>query len=114
MPRAYTPADAKIASTLRSLRAQKGMSQQALGKKIGMSLQQIQKYESGVNRVSAGTLVEIAAALGTPILSFFEPVELELDSNETHAFTVMAKLYHSLTPERKRLARDFMRTMIEG
>lgn len=49
-----------------------GLSQQALADKIGVSFQQVQKYEKGSNRISAGKLEHIAAALDVPIEFFFK------------------------------------------
>jgi transcriptional regulator with XRE-family HTH domain len=52
-----------------------GLSQQELGEKVGVSFQQMQKYEKGVNRVSAGRLSDLAAALGVPITTFYDTPE---------------------------------------
>lgn len=51
------------------------MTQQQLGKAVGIKFQQIQKYETGMNRVSASRLYEIANALDVPVSFFFESVE---------------------------------------
>jgi transcriptional regulator with XRE-family HTH domain len=48
------------------------MSQTQLGNRLGVSFQQVQKYEIGGNRIPMGRLVKIAAALGTPISALFE------------------------------------------
>lgn len=48
------------------------MTQQQLGEKVGIKFQQIQKYETGMNRISASRLWDIAAALDVPISFFFE------------------------------------------
>lgn len=47
------------------------MSQDELGRKLGVSFQQVQKYEKGVNRIGAGRLEEIARALDVPVSFFF-------------------------------------------
>ena len=57
------------------------MSQTELADRVGLTFQQIQKYESGANRVGAGRLMEIAAALKAPIRAFFEGVELKDATN---------------------------------
>jgi transcriptional regulator with XRE-family HTH domain len=49
-----------------------GMSQQKLGEHLGITFQQIQKYEKGTNRVSASRLLEAARVLGVPAAYFFE------------------------------------------
>lgn len=51
------------------------MTQQQLGKAVGIKFQQIQKYETGMNRVSASRLYEISNALDVPVSFFFEAVE---------------------------------------
>ena len=48
------------------------MSQQKLGRSIGLTFQQIQKYEKGINQISAGRLFEIARVLGVPISFFYD------------------------------------------
>jgi transcriptional regulator with XRE-family HTH domain len=64
--------DVHVGNRVRSLRLQNKMSQQALAKAIGLSFQQVQKYENGGNRISVSTLCAIAAALSTPVQWFFE------------------------------------------
>jgi transcriptional regulator with XRE-family HTH domain len=54
-----------------------GMTQQQLGDAVGIKFQQIQKYETGMNRVSASRLWDIARALDVPISFFFEGLEGE-------------------------------------
>jgi transcriptional regulator with XRE-family HTH domain len=49
-----------------------GMTQQQLAEKVGIKFQQIQKYETGMNRVSASRLWDIADAMGVPVSFFFE------------------------------------------
>lgn len=57
--------DAQIGGRLRAMRIDRKMSQQELGEALGVSFQQIQKYEKGVNRVSAARLNQIAQVLKT-------------------------------------------------
>ena len=52
-----------------------GMSQERLGDLLGLTFQQVQKYEKGVNRIGAGRLFEMARILGVPIDFFYEGVE---------------------------------------
>ena len=51
-----------------------GMSQERLGELLGLTFQQVQKYEKGVNRIGAGRLFEISRILGVPIQYFYESV----------------------------------------
>ena len=52
-----------------------GMSQERLGEMLGLTFQQVQKYEKGVNRIGAGRLFEVAEILGVPISFFYEEVD---------------------------------------
>ena len=70
--RSVTPVDAYLGARMRHRRSELGLSQTALGEKLGVTFQQIQKYESGVNRVSAARLFEICEALDVPLASMFE------------------------------------------
>ncbi len=58
------PVDHHVGTVIRRRRMQLGLSQEALADKLGLSFQQVQKYEKGVNRVSASRLVQIARILG--------------------------------------------------
>jgi len=71
-PRATTAVDTYIGARIRDQRSAAGLSQAALGDKVGVSFQQIQKYESGVNRVTAARLFEICEALDVSLASMFE------------------------------------------
>jgi transcriptional regulator with XRE-family HTH domain len=72
MPKRQTNIDAHVAERIRVARIAVGMSQEVLGGKLGVSFQQVQKYERGTNRVSAGRLYQIAQILNLPITHFFE------------------------------------------
>lgn len=65
--------DAHVGVQIRFYRIKKSWSQEELAKKVGVTYQQIQKYERGSNRVSASMLYELAAALGVSISEFFPP-----------------------------------------
>ncbi|MDZ4313039.1 MAG: helix-turn-helix transcriptional regulator [Cypionkella sp.] len=66
------PVDAHVGKRIRHRRWMIGMTQQQLADKVGIKFQQIQKYETGMNRVSASRLWDIADALGVTIAFFFE------------------------------------------
>jgi transcriptional regulator with XRE-family HTH domain len=66
------PLDAVVGARIRLFRNHRGMSQTALGEKIGVSCQQVQKYERGTNRVGASRLAQIASVLDVPISDLFE------------------------------------------
>jgi transcriptional regulator with XRE-family HTH domain len=61
----------EIGRKIRTLRLERGLSQSRLAGGIGLSFQQLQKYESGANRVSAGRLQKIADLLGVPVTVFY-------------------------------------------
>lgn len=66
------PIDVHVGSRVRLRRTMIGMSQEKLGDALGITFQQIQKYEKGANRVGASRLQEISRVLNTPISFFFE------------------------------------------
>ncbi len=72
-PKQTTAIDHGVGSRIAFLRAANGLSQSALASALGVSFQQVQKYETGKNRVGAGRLQAIAERLGVPVSSFFEP-----------------------------------------
>ena len=65
-------ADVRIGDRMRARRMMLGMSQTELGAALDVTFQQIQKYERGINRVSASTMERLAATLGVPITYFFD------------------------------------------
>jgi transcriptional regulator with XRE-family HTH domain len=73
-PRSPNWIDQHLADQIRSRRRAKEMSQDHLGQQLGVSFQQIQKYEKGANRISAARLYEICQVLGVPIASMFEDI----------------------------------------
>ncbi|MCA0016647.1 helix-turn-helix domain-containing protein, partial [Mesorhizobium sp. B264B1A] len=66
------PIDIHVGSRIRLRRNMLGMSQEKLGENLGITFQQIQKYEKGTNRVGASRLQAIASILGVPVAFFFE------------------------------------------
>jgi transcriptional regulator with XRE-family HTH domain len=68
------PEDVAIAHRLRVLRLERGLSQSEVARHAGVSFQQFQKYENGSNRVSAGRLQRIAAALDVSVVWFYGSV----------------------------------------
>lgn len=69
------PVDVHVGKRVRHRRWLVGMTQQQLAEKVGIKFQQIQKYETGANRVSASRLWDIADALDVPVAFFFEGIE---------------------------------------
>jgi transcriptional regulator with XRE-family HTH domain len=74
MPRRKSePLDAMVGAKVRVFRLNRGISQTALAEQLGVSFQQVQKYEKGANRIGANRLSQIAAALEISIADLFEP-----------------------------------------
>lgn len=73
--------DAEIGRRIRARRIECGMSQTALAKKLGISFQQVQKYEQGTNRVSAGRLQRVCDALQVPVTFFYDSLPAAPDSS---------------------------------
>lgn len=69
------PVDIHVGQRLRHRRWLSGMTQQQLASAVGIKFQQIQKYESGANRISASRLWDLSNALGVPVSYFFEGLD---------------------------------------
>ena len=67
--------DRHVGARLRMRRTILGMNQTQLGKAVGITFQQVQKYENGANRISASKLYQFASVLGVPVSFFFEDAE---------------------------------------
>jgi transcriptional regulator with XRE-family HTH domain len=67
-----SPIDVQVGNRVRLRRMLIGMSQEKLGEMLGLTFQQVQKYEKGANRIGAGRLFEISNILGMQIQDFFE------------------------------------------
>ncbi len=69
------PVDVHVGKRIRHRRWMVGMTQQQLAEKVGIKFQQIQKYETGMNRVSASRLWDISETLEVPVSFFFDGIE---------------------------------------
>ncbi len=127
------PIDLHVGQRLRQRRCLLGLTQQRLAGAVGIKFQQIQKYESGANRVSASRLWALAQALDTPVSYFFENLpETETDeevslSDEnalTHETAVLepqilsnketidlVRAYYHLSEEPRRRLLDLAKTL---
>ena len=92
--------DEHVGRSIRAYRKLKGYSQQQLAEKVGVKFQQLQKYETGLNRVSASRLWMIADALGIAPSAFFP------DDNDDHVFTEDND-DHVFTEDEARLIQQF-------
>lgn len=109
--KAPNPIDRHVGSRVRMRRMMISMSQEKLGERLGITFQQVQKYEKGTNRIGASRLQQIATILGVPVSFFFEGAPGgEVDAsgfadsgNPSYVSDFMA------TPEGLSLAKAFMK-----
>ncbi|CAM5772241.1 transcriptional regulator [Labrys miyagiensis] len=83
--KAPNPIDQHVGSRVRIRRVLTGMSQEKLGEALGLTFQQVQKYEKGTNRIGASRLQHIASILGVTISFFFEGLPSENSSARAQA-----------------------------
>lgn len=79
--RSPTDIDKHVGARLRLRRSQLNMSQSELGKELGVTFQQVQKYERGTNRIGASRLYSLAAVLEVDIQYFFDGLDTPLTNN---------------------------------
>lgn len=91
MPKTIHPIDGHVGKRIRLARLSRGISQEKLAEAIGVTFQQVQKYEKGSNRISAARLFECARHLGVDILYFFQDAEA-LTSSDSNAQQVGSEL----------------------
>jgi transcriptional regulator with XRE-family HTH domain len=111
--------DIVVGENLRRIRLAMGFSQEALAGEVGLSFQQIQKYEWGANRLSAGRMVELAKVLGVEVADFFQgtgatkarfalPPITSRDMEVVHAFQAI------VCPKQRGAVLRLMRTMAQA
>jgi transcriptional regulator with XRE-family HTH domain len=74
--RRANPIDVHVGSRVRFRRMLLGMSQEKLGEKLGLTFQQVQKYEKGINRIGASRLYDLAQVLGVSVQFFYDEAPL--------------------------------------
>ncbi len=120
--RCMTPMDKWVGSKIRMRRNTLGMSQGELGTAIGVSFQQVQKYEKGVNRIGAGRLQQIAKILQVPVSWFFEgqpsarrgaPAAEEMDIDRFMQSRYAPRLIRGFTALPDPLQRGFVRLILQ-
>lgn len=106
------PIDIHVGSRIRLRRNMLGMSQEKLGESLGITFQQIQKYEKGTNRVGASRLQAIASILGVPVAFFFEDAP-DQESSANRGFAEDSSMSYVAefcsTTEGLQLNRSFVR-----
>ncbi len=119
------PVDTHVGKRIRHRRWLVGMTQQQLAESVGIKFQQIQKYETGANRVSASRLWDIADALGVEISFFFEGLEHQPGDSQGKSGGVAANLmgdkealdlvrsYYAIPENQRRRLFDLARVLSE-
>lgn len=125
-PNMKHPVDVHVGKRIRHRRWMVGMTQQQLGDQVGIKFQQIQKYETGMNRVSASRLWDIANAMNVTISFFFEGLDADTrdaamadidQSTEKGDLMVdreaqeLVRSYYSIPEEQRRRLFDLARVL---
>ena len=114
------PVDIHVGKRIRHRRWMVGMTQQQLAEKVGIKFQQIQKYETGMNRVSASRLWEIARTLEAPIDHFFEGLEDGAAAQSGQDFLSdkeameLIRAYYAMPENQRRRLFDLARVLSES
>jgi len=93
--------DEYIGEQVRFFRIASGMKQKDLSAKLGVSYQQVQKYETGKDKISIGRLMDISDVLGVSIINFFEDIASEKIDYDRQTLGLM-KYFSDIGSERKR------------
>ena len=115
------PVDVHVGKRVRHRRWMVGMTQQQLGDIVGIKFQQIQKYETGANRVSAGRILEIARKLGVDVGYFFEGLSddddpglpLEHGGRQRAAIELVRKFGQIKDPEVRAAIAGLVKTIVD-
>ena len=99
--------DTYVGSRIRHRRKTLGLSQEKLGEALGITFQQVQKYEKGINRIGASRLLEIAECLNVPISYFFPESEADSLLLNRPAESIDDTAQHEVTPEVMELVQFF-------
>ena len=110
------PIDVSVGSRLRKIRKMRGLTQTQLGEAVGLTFQQIQKYERGTNRISASKLVRFAQYLKVPVISMFEGSEEladGIDASESDA-SILAISYEKMSADVRGPFLNLVQSIAEG
>lgn len=114
--------DTHVGKMLRAFRKSKGMSQEALAEALGLTFQQIQKYERGANRISASKMFAAANCLGVAPAAFFEGLpevsESTMPAHFAEFFALsdaseLAANYLKLSPSKRKVVASMIATMAD-
>ena len=112
------PVDVHVGQRVRQRRWMLGMTQQQLANAVGIKFQQIQKYETGANRVSASRLWDIAHALDVPVSFFFEGLEGASEDRSSTGDVLtdkealeLVRAYYAMPPSQRRGLFEFAQVL---
>ena len=124
------PIDVHVGKRLRQKRTLMGLSQAAIANAIGVTFQQVQKYERGINRMSASRMYDFARAMGVPVAYFFDDYSNDtrmpgMAENAAPAFEhentstretmeIMRAYYRIKSPAQRKRVLDLMRSMADS
>ena len=94
-PGTPNPVDVHVGARVRLRRTLLGMSQECLGDMVGLTFQQIQKYERGANRIGASRIYELSRILDVPVSFFFDDMPREFNSHAGRFAAGMGGTYQS-------------------
>ncbi len=114
--------DVHVGQRVRQRRWMVGITQQQLAERVGIKFQQIQKYETGTNRVSASRLWDIAAVLHVPVAFFFEGLEGQAqDTGDARGDILtdkealeLVRAYYSIPEAQRRRLFDLARVLSDA
>ena len=114
--RSPDPIDIHVGNRVRVRRILIGMGQEKLGEELGLTFQQIQKYEKGANRIGASRLYRISRILNVPVQFFFEdiPGEGEAPKPPSDENLRIAAEIDAFPPELQPVARRSVREVLRG
>lgn len=112
-PKTTKAIDTSIGLKIQQLRIAKGVSRQSLAENIGITHQQLQKYEKGVNRISASRLLDIAQQLEVSIIYFFEDVVSDLPQHVLQQQRIYVDLVRDFAKITRREQQDAIRKLVQ-
>ncbi len=115
------PIDKHIGARVRAQRQERGLTQRDLGERLGVRFQQVQKYESGQNRISAAQMWRIASVLGVPVSHFFENIDVSAGAIQPGSNTAMtpaqtrelAHIFTALDTSQREAVMAFLRSLAQ-
>ena len=105
------PIDVHVGSRIRLRRTLLGLSQERLGEALGLTFQQVQKYESGANRVSASRLFDLSRVLDVPIGFFFDRPTRRRDLSRPETLALVGAYYRIIDPVVRQRVLDLIKSL---